>query len=76
HIPSESTFSRAFAEFAFYGLGDTVHKALVDTHLSGSPVILHGMQQPLQGMKNLLEKRRKNEHIKKEADQKRERYGN
>ena len=33
-IPSESTFSRAFAEFAFSGLGDAVHKALVDIHLS------------------------------------------
>jgi hypothetical protein len=33
-IPSESTFSRAFQEFALSGLGDTVHKALVDAHLS------------------------------------------
>lgn len=33
-IPSESTFSRAFAEFALTELGDKVHKALVDTHLS------------------------------------------
>jgi len=33
-IPSESTFSRAFAEFAGSGLGDVVHTALVDTHLS------------------------------------------
>jgi hypothetical protein len=33
-IPSESTFSRAFAEFALYGLGDVVHTALVDAHLS------------------------------------------
>lgn len=33
-IPSEATFSRAFAEFALYGLGDAVHRALVDAHLS------------------------------------------
>jgi len=33
-IPSESTFSRAFAEFAISGLGDIVHKAQVDNHLS------------------------------------------
>lgn len=32
-IPSESTFSRAFSEFALSGLGDIVHAALVDTHL-------------------------------------------
>ena len=33
-IPSESTFSRAFQEFALYGLGDIVHLALVRAHLS------------------------------------------
>ena len=33
-IPSEATFSRAFAEFATSGMGDVVHKTLVDTHLS------------------------------------------
>ena len=33
-IPSESTFSRAFQEFALSGLGDIVHLALVRTHLS------------------------------------------
>lgn len=32
-IPSESTFSRAFAEFSESGLGEKVHKALVETHL-------------------------------------------
>jgi hypothetical protein len=34
HIPSEATFSRAFQEFALSGLGDTVHKALINTHLA------------------------------------------
>jgi len=33
-IPSESTFSRAFGEFAKSELGDKVHKALVKEHLS------------------------------------------
>lgn len=33
-IPSEATFSRAFQEFALSELGDTAHKALVNTHLS------------------------------------------
>ena len=28
-VPSESTFSRAFAEFARMGLGERVHEALV-----------------------------------------------
>src|SRR5512137_2671820 len=32
-IPSESTFSRAFAEFAKSGLGDRVHDALVENCL-------------------------------------------
>lgn len=34
NIPSESTFSRAFAEFAKSDLGNVVHKALVKIHLS------------------------------------------
>jgi len=33
-LPSESTFSRAFAGFAESGLGDTVHDALVEEHMS------------------------------------------
>lgn len=32
-MPCESTFSRAFAEFAESGLGDRVHDALVEAHL-------------------------------------------
>jgi hypothetical protein len=32
-IPSESTFSRAFAQFAKSGLGDRVHAALVESRL-------------------------------------------
>ncbi len=34
-IPSESTFSRAFAEYAEGELGDKVHEALVNERLSG-----------------------------------------
>jgi hypothetical protein len=33
-VPSEPTFSRAFAEFAQTDFGERVHKALVDTHLA------------------------------------------
>jgi hypothetical protein len=32
-VPSEATFSRAFAEFAASGLGDRVHAALVEEHV-------------------------------------------
>ena len=34
-IPSESTFSRAFSEFAGDGFGSQVHDALVENYLSG-----------------------------------------
>ncbi len=37
-IPSESTFSRAFAEFAASGLGNRVHDALVEEYLAGELV--------------------------------------
>jgi hypothetical protein len=33
-VPSESTFSRAFAEYARAGMGGVVHDALVEEHLS------------------------------------------
>ncbi len=39
-VPSESTFSRAFAEYAKAGLGTVVHDALVKEHL-GSELIGH-----------------------------------
>jgi len=39
-VPSESTFSRAFAEFAEMGLPERVHAALVQEHL-GESVTLH-----------------------------------
>jgi len=39
-VPSESTFSRAFAEFASAGLGTLVHDALVKEHL-GAELIGH-----------------------------------
>ncbi len=40
HIPSASTFSRAFAQFAQAGLGERVHTALVQEHLGGQ-VVMH-----------------------------------
>jgi len=39
-IPSASTFSRAFAQFAESGLGDRVHEALVKKH-TGKKVVVH-----------------------------------
>jgi hypothetical protein len=39
-IPSPATFSRAFAEFAAAGLGDAVHAALVQKHVS-THVVMH-----------------------------------
>src|SRR5207249_795183 len=39
-VPSESTFSRAFAEFAGSSLGDLVHAALVSIHL-GDRIVGH-----------------------------------
>ena len=39
-IPSEATFSRAFAEFAHTGLLDRVHEALVRQHV-GDSVVMH-----------------------------------
>lgn len=37
-IPSISTFSRAFAEFARDGLGDKVHQSLVAKHITGEDI--------------------------------------
>jgi hypothetical protein len=39
-VPSESTFSRAFAEFAAGGLGEQVHAAMVSEHL-GDRLVFH-----------------------------------
>ena len=39
-VPSESTFSRAFSEFAQMGLGDKAHEALVKAHLGDGKVLV------------------------------------
>ena len=54
-IPSESTFSRAFAEFAEIGLGDRVHEALVGQwvtpelvgHISRDATAIKGREKPV-----------------------------
>jgi hypothetical protein len=54
-IPSESTFSRAFAEFAESGLGDRVHEALVECslkeelvgHISRDSTAIEGREKPV-----------------------------
>ena len=68
NIPSESTFSRAFAEFALSGLGDTVHKALVDTHLSDQ-LIGHIARDAtaIQGNEKSLRKKKKEQTPKKKG---------
>jgi hypothetical protein len=54
-IPSESTFSRAFAEFAKSGLGDKVHNVLVESslkpqligHISRDATAIEGREKPV-----------------------------
>jgi hypothetical protein len=54
-IPSESTFSRAFGEFAKSGLGDRVHDALVESclkpeligHISRDSTAIQGREKPV-----------------------------
>jgi len=54
-IPSEATFSRAFAEFALQGLGDRVHEALVERcvkpelvgHISRDATAIKGREKPV-----------------------------
>ena len=67
-IPSESTFSRAFAEFAKSGLGDRVHDALVESRLK--PELIGHMSRDstaIEGREKPVKKRRK----KKAAPRKR-----
>ncbi|MCX5799520.1 MAG: hypothetical protein NTU90_08185 [Proteobacteria bacterium] len=46
-IPSESTFSRAFAEFTKTDLGAKVHKALIEKHLKDQRIgHIDGMPPP------------------------------
>jgi hypothetical protein len=53
-VPSESTFSRAFAEFAELGLGEKVHQALVEHwvkpglvgHISRDATAIRGREKP------------------------------
>lgn len=54
-IPSEATFSRAFAEFTEKGLGDRVHEALVERcvkpelvgHISRDATAIKGREKPV-----------------------------
>lgn len=54
-IPSESTFSRAFTEFAESGLGDRLHEALVERslkdelvgHISRDSTAIEGREKPV-----------------------------
>jgi len=58
-VPSESTFSRAFAEFAEMGLGEKVHQALVAHwvrpevvgHISRDATAIKGREKPVAKMR-------------------------
>jgi len=65
-IPSESTFSRAFAEFAATDLGDITHEDLVDIHLSGE-LIGHASRDAtaIEGNEKPLKKEKKEKTRKK-----------
>ena len=54
-IPHESSFSRAFAEFAQNGIAEIVHENLVKQHLADHLVgaIIHGILQQLRPGKSL-----------------------
>lgn len=72
-IPSESTFSRCFAEFAITGLGDKVHKALIDTHLSDTIIghisrdstAIEANEKPIKKTKEVKKRRNKRGRPKK-----------
>ena len=76
-VPSESTFSRAFAEFANAGLGTVVHDALVKEHLS-TELIGHvsrdstaivGREKPAKKIKQVKARRKKGRPAKGEVRQ-------
>ena len=74
-VPSESTFSRAFAEYARVGLGVTVHETLVKEHL-GTELIGHvsrdataivGREKPAKKIKAAKAPRKKGRPAKDEV---------
>lgn len=66
-VPSESTFSRAFAEFATGGLATVVHDALVEEHLSTALIghisrdatAIQGREKPVKKVKQPKAPRKK-----------------
>ena len=66
-VPSESTFSRAFAEFAASGLATVVHDALVQEHLSTALIghvsrdatAIQGREKPVKKVKQAKAPRKK-----------------
>jgi len=76
-VPSESTFSRAFTEFAKAGLGTLVHDALVKEHLSTELVghvsrdstAIVGREKPAKKVKQAKAPRKKGRPGKGEARQ-------
>jgi len=76
-VPSESTFSRAFAEFAQAGLGTVVHDALVKEHLSTELIghvsrdstAIAGREKPVKKIKRAKVRRKKGRPTKGEVRQ-------
>jgi hypothetical protein len=76
-VPSESTFSRAFSEFAKAGLGTVVHDALVEEHLSRELIghvsrdstAITGREKPAKKVKQAKVRRKKGRPAKGEERQ-------
>ncbi len=74
NVPSEATFSRAFAEFAKNGLGTAVHDALVEQHLrtelighvSRDSTAIQGREKPTKKEKQAKTPRKKGRPAKGE----------
>lgn len=73
-VPSEATFSRAFAEFASSGLGKRVHDAQVKEHMgpelighiSRDSTAIHGREKPARKPKRLKVQKKKGRPAKGE----------
>jgi len=73
-VPSESTFSRAFTEFAQNGMGTAVHDALVKEHLSTELIghvsrdstAIQGRERPAKKVKQAMTPRKKGRPAKGE----------
>lgn len=76
-IPSESTFSRAFAEFAAFGLGNRAHDVLVKDyladeivgHISRDSTAINGREKPVKKVREPKKPRKRGRPAKGEQRQ-------